>query len=64
MLGRDYAAWGTVIGKLAALFPHLVAIEIDDFTHDVAPPSTTNSCEPGGQLRPDPPRSAELHAFL
>ena len=38
MRDRDYAAWGTVIGKLAALFPHLVAIEIDDFTHDVAPP--------------------------
>ena len=38
MWGRDYAAWGTVIGKLAALFPYLVAIEIDDFTHDVAPP--------------------------
>ena len=37
MRDRDYAAWGTVIGKLAALFPHLVAIEIDDFTHDVAP---------------------------
>ena len=33
----DYAAWGEVLGRLAAMFPHLVCLEIDDFTHDVAP---------------------------
>lgn len=34
----DYAGWGALIGRLANEFPHLVAVEIDDFTHDVAPP--------------------------
>ena len=29
---------GEVFGRLAVLFPHLVAMSIDDFTHDVAPP--------------------------
>lgn len=27
-----------MFGRLAAQFPHLVAMSIDDFTHDVAPP--------------------------
>ena len=35
--GRDYAGWGDVIGRLAAQYPHLVALEIDDMTHDIAP---------------------------
>jgi hypothetical protein len=34
----DYAGWGALIGRLSVQFPQLVAIEIDDFTHDVAPP--------------------------
>jgi hypothetical protein len=29
--------WGDVLGRLSALYPHLVCLEIDDFTHDVAP---------------------------
>lgn len=27
-----------MFGRLAALYPHLVTVKIDDFTHDVAPP--------------------------
>ena len=31
-------AWAEVFGRLAQQFPHLSALVIDDFTHDVAPP--------------------------
>lgn len=33
----DYAGWGAALGMLAKQYPHLVCLEIDDFTHDVAP---------------------------
>ena len=32
----DYPAWGGVIGRLGALYPHLVSLYIDDFSHMVA----------------------------
>lgn len=35
----DYPAWGELLGRLAALYPHLVALQMDDFTHDVRPPA-------------------------
>ena len=35
---QDYAAWGALIGALANYYPHLVALYMDDFTHDIAPP--------------------------
>ena len=28
-----------MLGRLARQYPHLVAVEIDDFTHDIAPPN-------------------------
>jgi iduronate 2-sulfatase len=31
----DYAAWGEALGRLAALFPHLVAMMMDDFSLNV-----------------------------
>jgi hypothetical protein len=31
-------AQAEVFGRLAVQFPHLVAMSIDDFTHDVSPP--------------------------
>jgi hypothetical protein len=34
----NYEAWGEVLGRVAALWPHLVALQMDDFTHDVYSP--------------------------
>lgn len=28
---KDYRAWGTLLGRLAQQYPHLVAVQIDDF---------------------------------
>jgi hypothetical protein len=35
----DYGAWAAVCGKLAMLYPHFVALQIDDMSHDVQPPA-------------------------
>ena len=32
---RNYSIWGELAGKLGQLYPHLVAIDIDDFSDDV-----------------------------
>lgn len=32
---EDYAGWGALLGELAALHPHLVALNIDDMTHNI-----------------------------
>lgn len=37
---EDYADWGMLFGRLAQLYPHLVAVQIDDFMNhpdDIAP---------------------------
>jgi hypothetical protein len=34
----NYEGWGEIVGRLGALFPHLVALQMDDFTHDVYSP--------------------------
>lgn len=34
----DYAAWANLCGRLAVMFPHFVALQIDDMSHDVQPP--------------------------
>eukprot|EP00035_Acanthoeca_spectabilis_P009269 m.165146 g.165146 ORF g.165146 m.165146 type:complete len:754 (+) comp14667_c0_seq1:188-2449(+) len=34
----DYAGWALLCGELAVLFPHFVALQVDDMSHDVQPP--------------------------
>ena len=34
----NYEAWGEVLGRVAAQWPHLVSFQMDDFTHDVYSP--------------------------
>lgn len=36
---NDYVAWAELMGRLGALWPQLVALQIDDMTHDVQPPA-------------------------
>ena len=31
-----YIAWGTIMGELSKIYPHLVALNIDDLTHDIS----------------------------
>jgi len=31
----DYVGWAGLLGKLATIYPHLVALNIDDFTHNL-----------------------------
>ena len=33
----DYDRWGELVGRLAAWAPHLVALDIDDFTSNIGP---------------------------
>lgn len=35
----DYSAWAQLVGLLAAKFPRLVALQVDDMSHDIQPPS-------------------------
>lgn len=35
----NYAMWGRLLGLLAQEYPHLVALNMDDCTHDIRPPS-------------------------
>jgi hypothetical protein len=32
---EDYAGWGALLGELAAAYPHLVAVNVDDMTHNI-----------------------------
>lgn len=32
---EDYAGWGALLGELAKQYPHLVALNIDDMTHNI-----------------------------
>jgi hypothetical protein len=34
----DYEGWAALLGDLAAQYPHLVAVNVDDFTHNVPDP--------------------------
>ena len=36
-----YTAWGEIMGRLAAQYPHLVSLDIDDMSHDINPPWLT-----------------------
>ena len=36
----DYPAWGEALGRLAAQYPHLVAVNVDDFSHNVGSANT------------------------
>ena len=35
----DYAAWGALVGAVAAQFPHVAALNVDDMSHDISPPA-------------------------
>lgn len=35
----DYVGWAALLGQVAALFPHFVAMQVDDMSHNIAPPS-------------------------
>ena len=37
--GLGYVAWGELIGQLSVIYPHLVGISVDDYTHSVQAPS-------------------------
>lgn len=35
---QDYVGWSEVFGRLAAVYPHFVAVNVDDFSHNVPDP--------------------------
>ncbi len=37
--GLGYVAWGELIGQLSVIYPHLVGISVDDYTHSVQAPT-------------------------